>query len=222
VTGPADEYPDGLNLYQYVSSNPIRLFDPFGLEGYEDWVDEAIADRAGNAIASLVAINTGASFALMGMHVVGDLLKFVVPGYGLYEGYEAFQNIRNGEGTVWDYVGLGLSLGSHTYYFYKAIKWIAKYKRLRKAMRLARAAVPDLRTLKFSDGALRGMSRGGRHIPRSVIDDVLTRGTRVADPQGTAGSWMYSAYVWVNGQDRYIEVLWNAAENAVWHVLLKG
>lgn len=81
--------------------------------------------------------------------------------------------------------------------------------------------VPDLATLKFSDGAIRGMGRNGRHIPRSAVESVLENGVPVPDPQGVANTFMYRGSVWLNGSDRYMEVLWNADQNTVWHVLLK-
>ncbi|KPK77776.1 MAG: hypothetical protein AMJ79_02220 [Phycisphaerae bacterium SM23_30] len=42
-------YKDGMNLYQYVKSNPVRYFDPFGLRAYNlnGWDDECEFSKVG-------------------------------------------------------------------------------------------------------------------------------------------------------------------------------
>ncbi len=51
-------YADGMNLYEYVVSNPLDIVDPFGLDGWQTrpvWVDDEgfVRDSSGDAIDDL-------------------------------------------------------------------------------------------------------------------------------------------------------------------------
>ncbi len=67
------------------------------------------------------------------------------------------------------------------------------------------------------------LARGGEraHIPTQSILDTIGSGTRVADPQGVAGQFMYTAEATFNGSTRTLEVLVHEASGQIRHVLFR-
>ncbi|MCG8404563.1 MAG: RHS repeat-associated core domain-containing protein [Phycisphaerales bacterium] len=91
-------YGDGMNLYEYVGSNPLNRRDPLGL--YDDF-DEAMDEITGHRVASLGYINSASGWALVGMNATVDLIGGIL---GISDLYELGKNAMNGEMDVWDFV----------------------------------------------------------------------------------------------------------------------
>ena len=203
IPGAQEEYGDGLNLYQYVGSRPLILTDPTGRFVLLDLAASS-GIRASLYYSSLAA---GVAAGMASQFVVdlwqGMSLRNAAIDAAIF-GAEAFaMGILAGEALFIRAGGLFFSSGV-------------------VATTGARVLThPELATLMFSPGALKGMARLGRIITRDTVELVLKAGTRIADPQGVANTWMYRFNIYSYGRLREIDVLWNADANAVWHVLMK-
>jgi hypothetical protein len=186
-------FADGMNLYVFVGNNPINFRDPSGLD-LSLWLAEQFLRVTDNFVGRFLDDKEGVRSVAIG---------FGLAGAGLLGGAII--------------VGATPAIVAATQ---SALAWAAGTGAGASAIAGAATLIPRLATLTFSDGARRGMERGAI-ITRSVVDQVLRFGTRTPDPQGVANTFMYRSQVWANGRMRDIEVLWNATENAVWHVLMK-
>jgi RHS repeat-associated protein len=101
---PDGEYASGLNLFLYVSANPVGLIDPLGL--YEDETTALIDVLTGHKIATLGYINEGARIALVGTEYAASIAGSLL-GLDLID---SFKNIYEGNGGFWDYLDAGLTL----------------------------------------------------------------------------------------------------------------
>jgi len=105
-----DHFGDGMSLYGYVASNPVRRSDPGGLEwGMEDDIDTAISDRTGQALYSLATINEGAKWASLGLQATLSIAWSLLPGSGLYDAFQSVQLIANGKGGFWDAMNIAMA-----------------------------------------------------------------------------------------------------------------
>ncbi len=204
IPGAQEEYGDGLNLYQYVGSRPLILTDPTGRF--------LLLDLAASSSirASLYYSSLAAGVA------AGMASQFVVD---LWQG----MSLRNAaiDTACWGATMFAIgALGGELWFLRAGGLFFSSGVVATTGGRVL--THPELATLMFSPAALTGMARTGRIITRDTVELVLKAGTRIADPQGVANTWMYEAQIWVNGRLKDIEVLWNADGNAVWHVLLKG
>ncbi len=119
------QYADGLNLYQFVGSNPNAWNDPSGMvagsyrddfqqevgSGFDYFAEHEGLDEEsrGHRIASLSALNEGARWASLGLKTASDIALSLLPGYGIYEAYQSVQIIRSGRGGLMDYLSAGTS-----------------------------------------------------------------------------------------------------------------
>ncbi|MCC6360094.1 MAG: Hint domain-containing protein, partial [Phycisphaerales bacterium] len=92
MLGAADlhgQYGDGMNLFAYGGSSPLRGGDPTGLNWWDDDIDDAIADRTGHALFSMGALNEGARWASIGLNTALNLASGFLPGSGLYDALQS-------------------------------------------------------------------------------------------------------------------------------------
>ncbi len=121
---PVGHYGDGLNLYLYAGANPLTRRDALGLSwGYDDEIDDLIADRNGNALAAVGIIHEGAKFAALGMGAALKVAAALLPGAGLIDLYGSGSAILSGDAGFWDYVAV---VGVASPAVYKALKWGGK------------------------------------------------------------------------------------------------
>jgi len=197
-------YLDGMNLYQYLGSNPLRRTDPLGLE--YDLPTLALTSGMSADLYCGLAASGGAG---MGFVFVAEIL--------------AGNDVRN---AAYDAAFLGVTffatggIASEMYFAMAASRFaLSGAVATGASAATIRYAGPVLATLKFGEKAIQKMME--RNIHRTVVEWVLGRGSRVPDPQGVTGCWMYSAQVWVNGKAYTMEVLWDEFTNTVYHVLYK-
>jgi hypothetical protein len=94
---------NGMNLYAYEGANPVSALDALGLEwGLDDETDDLIADRTGNALYALGAINEGAKWASIGLRTALSIGRSFLPGSGLYDAFKAVEVIASGKGGFWE------------------------------------------------------------------------------------------------------------------------
>jgi hypothetical protein len=142
-----------MNLYQYVGSNPVNRLDALGLEwGMEDEIDDLIADRTGQALYALGALNEGAKMVALGLNTALDIA-------GSLLGLDVFQSVAvlaSGKGGFWEGMDIALAMvpgGSGA----KALGILAKAHKFRSATRTLKTmvhSVDDL--LKFTARWKRG------------------------------------------------------------------
>jgi RHS repeat-associated protein len=131
---PTEQFVDGPNLFQFVGNDPINTLDPTGM--YEDEIDDLIDDLTGDKIYVLATLNEGARWASLGLETASEIALSLIPGYGIYEAYQAVEIIQSGRGGLMDYltVGLGgLSGGAAALKALKIVGRAAKWTRAGKA-----------------------------------------------------------------------------------------
>jgi len=117
-------YADGMNLYEYLGSNPVNRRDPLGL--YDDsWLDDYMDDYTGYKLSALGVINEGAKWAALGIQTTLDIA-------GSLLGIDVFQSVQvlaSGRGGFWDAMNIVASvtpigqLGRAGGILGKAFKW---------------------------------------------------------------------------------------------------
>jgi len=127
-------YGDGVNLYLYVGANPVTGRDPLGLSQGD--FDDLLGDLTGQRVATLGFIREASGMVLLGMHTTVNIAGGLL-GVDLLK---AGANILSGEGTLSDWVEVGITAATTatgTILAYKAVKWLRRYKasrRFRKAI----------------------------------------------------------------------------------------
>jgi RHS repeat-associated protein len=202
VSAPAaeagDEYADALMLYLYVAANPVNRLDPFGLDIWDEWIDNQIDDLTGHKLYALGAINEGAKWASLGLRTAADIALSLIPGYGVYEAYQAAVEIRHGgRGGLMNYLQIGLAGFSTGYTAFKAVKLIGRaIKWGRQARRIARTALKfraftksNFRhNLKLRTGMDPPSNVHAHHVlPDEFRQDFAARGINHNDPK--FGAW---------------------------------
>jgi RHS repeat-associated protein len=110
AVGAQQQYRDGLHLYMYSKANPLSGLDPAGLAVMWDEYYGLEDDWRGHRIAVLEVLNEGARWASLGLQTAADIALSLLPGYGIYQGYQAAVKIvKTGEGGLWDYLEVGLA-----------------------------------------------------------------------------------------------------------------
>ncbi len=144
---PNEHYRDGLNLYEFVGSNPVNRIDPLGLEwGFDEDIDEIVGNmcgqRAAAAAAAAAQIGTGLNVAA----IIGHMAFSMLPGA---DAAVLAVKLAMGKNVTWEDIGAAaLSVGG------AAI--VAKY-----GAKFARATAGYVRKLGQRAWAwLRGSSRG--------------------------------------------------------------
>ncbi len=133
------QYADGLNLYQFVGSNPVNRIDPTGLRMADfDWVletEDYEDELTGHKIATLGMLNEGARWASLGLQTASDIALSLIPGYGIVEAARAVSVIRSGRGGLMDYLTVGLGGISGAATLLKAAKTLGKSAKWFAAMK---------------------------------------------------------------------------------------
>ena len=107
---PQSHFTDGMNLYVYLGDNPLSRLDALGLSwGYEDEIDDSIADRTGQALYSLATLNEGARWASIGLNTAVNIAAGFLPGSGLYEAFNSVQVLASGRGGFWDAMNIAMA-----------------------------------------------------------------------------------------------------------------
>jgi len=178
---PSGLYGDGMNLYEYVGSNPVSGRDPSGLDDFDD----LMGDLTGQRIATLGYIQEGSGFALLSMNLVvgaaGALLNIDL--------FQAGANILSGDAGLSDYLEAGAALAATAtgaIIAYKAIKWYRKFKAARRFRKIIERH--HLLPLEFADDFAKA---GIRRLDDFVID--LDRARHRLKPNGihtnAGGNW---------------------------------
>jgi hypothetical protein len=76
-------------------------------------------------------------------------------------------------------------------------------------------------TLNVSQTVAAQLAGSRSFIPVQSILETIGSGTRIADPQGVAGQFMYRAAATFNGSARTLEVLVHEELGQIRHVLFK-
>jgi hypothetical protein len=77
------------------------------------------------------------------------------------------------------------------------------------------------RNLKFTATAASRMATQGRHVPVQILQLGIRYGTRVADPQGVRGAFMYSTKMFRNGVEYTLEIVVRERDWTILHFLYK-
>ena len=77
-------------------------------------------------------------------------------------------------------------------------------------------------TLNVSQTVARQLAGQRSFIPSRAIVETIASGTRVADPQGVAGQFMYRAAASFNGSQGTLEVLVHETSGQIRHVLFRS
>lgn len=104
------QYGDGLNLFQYLSSNPINMLDPDGLDAFQDDIDDVIASYYGERAAGAAAVMAKAGKAFNMGQQLGYMALTMMPGAGVVELAIKLSDPNKDVG-FWDYVGAAGDLG---------------------------------------------------------------------------------------------------------------
>jgi len=171
----ATAYGDGMNLYQYVHSNPITGRDPMGTDDFDD----AMNDLQGYKVGAIGFINEAMGVILIGtknaINFAGGLL-----GADLFE---AGKNIINGEGSFWDWLEVGLTLtGPIAKVGMKAFSWGRKLAQASKTSRNSAIYNRTCHITCFVAGTLVATPAGEVPIEQLEVGDaVLTRDEHCLD-----------------------------------------
>lgn len=234
------QYADGMNLYEFVRSNPVNFTDPLGTWTYAELGATAgIQGLLGGLFSGAISSANGGSFGqgFAGGFIGGALggatgflanSAFAASASGLWATFAAHSLVGASDGAVSAFGQSFYSTGDLRSALADAA-WGAALGAATGGLvdlglpRIRTWLGPQLSSLAFSRKAIEGMSRGGTiHITRSMVEGVLESGTQIPDPQGVANTFMYSMSVFRNGKEYVLDVLWNADTNTVWHVLLHG
>jgi hypothetical protein len=102
-----DHFGDGMSLYGYVASNPVRRSDPGGLEwGMEDDIDDAIPDRTGHALYALATLNEGAKWVALGLNTGLEIASSLL-GLDVFESVDA---LASGKGGFWEALNIVMAV----------------------------------------------------------------------------------------------------------------
>jgi hypothetical protein len=102
-------YGDGLNLYQYLASNPINMLDPDGLDAFQDDIDDLIASYYGDRAAGAAVITAKVGMAFNVAQTLGYAALTMLPGAGIVELAIKLSD-PDQEVGFWDYMGEGMDV----------------------------------------------------------------------------------------------------------------
>ncbi|MBL8881041.1 MAG: hypothetical protein JNG88_18145, partial [Phycisphaerales bacterium] len=148
-------YGDGFSLYLFGRSNPLSGGDPLGLDWEGDYdIDDAMADRVGNAMYTIGTLNEMARVASIGLRTAVGIASSFLPGAGLYDAFQAVQVIASGQGGFWE------------------------------ALDIAGAAFPAMKLAGDGLTALRGLGRARGYAAKACRIKCFVAGTPVETPDG--------------------------------------
>jgi hypothetical protein len=79
----------------------------------------------------------------------------------------------------------------------------------------------SVRTLKFTATTAARMTTQGRYVPIHILHLAIKHGSRVADPQGVKGVFLYTARLLKNGKPYSLEVVVRESDWTILHFLYK-
>lgn len=162
-----------MNLFAYLSANPLSARDPLGLDIWDDCLDDATADWTGQRLYALGKINDAASAIALGLRRALDIA-------GALLGIDVFKSVvvlAHGRGGFWDGVNIALAatpIGRLAKTRSKAVLW---GKALRKASKgwksLKHASICGVKPYKPLRKELAGKGLRAHHVIEIRLDLMI-------------------------------------------------